>query len=77
MAALLRRQAATLGVPFKEVVNRTLHAGLSRETAPRDVEVPKTIPHSLGFRSGIDLDRLNQLADELEAEAAAEALHRT
>ena len=30
---------------------------------------PKTIPHSFGFRPGIDLDKLNQLADELEAEA--------
>ncbi|HEV2954877.1 MAG TPA: hypothetical protein VGX95_02055 [Xanthobacteraceae bacterium] len=33
--------------------------------------VPKTIPHAFGFRPGIDLDKLNQLADELEAEAYA------
>ena len=77
LAALLRQQAATLGVSFKEMVNRTLRAGLSREVARRDVQAPKTIPHSFGFRPGVDLDRLNQLADELEAEAAAESLHRT
>jgi hypothetical protein len=32
---------------------------------------PKTIPHAFGFRPGIDLDKLNQLADELETEAYA------
>lgn len=29
-----------------------------------------------GFRPGVDLDKLNQLAGELEAEAAAEPLGR-
>ena len=77
LAALLRQQAAMLGVSFKEMVNRALRAGLSREMAPRDVPVPKTIPHSFGFRPGVDLDKLNQLADELEAEAAVESLART
>jgi hypothetical protein len=32
---------------------------------------PKTIPHAFGFRPEIDLDRLNQLVDELEAETYA------
>ena len=77
LAALLRQQAATLGVSFKEMVNQVLRAGLSREMAPHDVPAPKTIPHSFGFRPGVDLDKLNQLADELEAEAAAESLART
>ena len=44
---------------------------------PRAVETPKTIPHSFGFRPGVDLDKLNQLADELEAEAVAESLSRS
>ena len=30
---------------------------------------PKTKPHHFGFRPGIDLDKLNQLVDELEAKA--------
>jgi hypothetical protein len=30
-----------------------------------------TTSHAFGFRPGIDLDKLNQLADELEAEAYA------
>ena len=76
VAALLRQRAATLGVSFKEMVNRALRAGLSREMAPRDTPVPKTIPHSFGFRPGVDLDKLNQLADDLEAEATADFLAR-
>ena len=66
LAALLRQRAAACGVSFKEMVNRTLRAGLSGEMTPRGGEVPRTIPHSFGFRPGIDLDKLNQLADELE-----------
>lgn len=54
--------------------DQKLRAGISRETVRRDVETPKTVPHSFGFRPGVDLDKLNQLADELEAEAAAESL---
>ncbi len=71
LAGLLKRRAQELGVPFKEAVNRTIRAGLGEAAkAPRG-QVPKTVPHSFGFRPGIDLDKLGQLADELEAEAYA------
>lgn len=43
----------------------------SRVPAPFPVE-----PHDFGFRAGVDLDRLNQLADELEAEESARKLAR-
>lgn len=36
----------------------------------------KTSPHSSGFRPGVDPDKSNQLADELEAEATARSLER-
>ena len=39
--------------------------------------MPKTLPHSFGFRPAVDLDKLNQLADELEVEATADSLART
>ncbi len=39
--------------------------------------VPKTIPHSFEFRPGTDFDKLNQLADELEAGAFAKKQDRT
>ena len=31
-------------------------------------------PHAFGFKPGIDLDRINQLVDELEAEEVARNL---
>ena len=68
LAGLLKRRARELGLPFKDVVNRTLRAGLGEQARPRRHAAPKTIPHAFGFRPGIDLDKLNQLADELEAE---------
>ena len=53
---------------FKETLNQAIRAGLSGsgsvEDAPFDVHVRR-----MGLRAGIDPGRLNQLADELEAEA--------
>lgn len=65
LAGLLKRRARELGVPFNEAVNRTIWAGLGEQAKPGRGAPPKTIPHSFGFRPGVDLDRLNQLADEL------------
>lgn len=78
LAGLLKRRARDLGLPFKEVVNRTIRAGLGEQARPPSGTVPKTIPHSFGLRPGIDPDKLNQLVDELETEtdAAAAGKHR-
>ena len=76
LAGLLKQRARELGIPFKEAVNRTIRAGLGgAAVAVRQGKPPKTIPHSFGFRPGIDLDKLGQFADELEAEAFAEKLN--
>ena len=75
LAGLLKRRARQVGLPFKEAVNRTIRAGIGEATATRGHPAPKTISHSFGFRPGIDLDKLGQLADELEAEAFAEKIH--
>ena len=48
---------------FKDVVNRALRAGLGEEARPRQPAAPKTLPHAFAFRPGIDLDKLNRLAD--------------
>ena len=71
LAGLLKRRARELGLPFKDVVNRTLRAGFGEQAKPRRHPTPRTIPHAFGFRPGIDLDKLNQLVDELEAEGYA------
>jgi hypothetical protein len=75
LAGLLKRRARELGIPFKEAVNRTIRAGLGEAVAARRQPAPKTIPHSFGFRPGIDLDKLGKLADELDAEAYADSTH--
>jgi hypothetical protein len=75
LAGLLKERARELGIPFKEAVNRTIRAGMGENAATRSHPAPKTISHSFGFRPGIDLDKLGQLADELEAEAVAEKVH--
>ena len=77
LAGLLKRRARELGVPFKEAVNRTIRAGLGEAAKRRRGAAPKTIPHSFGFRPGVDLDKLGQLADELEAEAYAGSTGRS
>jgi hypothetical protein len=71
LAGILKRRSRELGLPFKDVINRTLRAGLGEHAKPRQRTAPKTIPHSFGFRPGIDLDKLNQLVDELEADEYA------
>lgn len=76
LAGILKRRARELGVPFKQVVNRTIRAGLGEAAQARRGKAPRTVPHSFGFRPGIDLDKLGQLADELEAEAYAAAAER-
>ena len=74
LAGLLKQRARELGIPFKEAVNRTIRAGLGEAAEVRNVPAPKTIPHSFGVRPGVDVDKLGQLADELEAEAFADKI---
>ena len=75
LAGLLKERARELGIPFKEAVNRTIRAGIGEAAATQSHPAPNTISHSFGFRPGIDLDKLGQLADELEAEDFAEKVH--
>jgi hypothetical protein len=77
LAGLLKQRAREMGVPFKEAVNRTIRAGLGEAAKPRRGTAPKTVPHSFGFRPGVDLDKLGQLADELEAEAFTTTVERS
>jgi hypothetical protein len=77
LAGLLKQRAREMGIPFKEAVNRTIRAGLGEAARAGRRAAVKTIPHSFGFRPGIDLDKLGQLADELEAEAFAASAGRS
>ena len=75
VARRIEEETRRTGKPMKVVVNEALRAGLggARKTRPARFRVE---PHSFGFQPGVDLDRLNQLADELEAKAAARKLSR-
>jgi len=69
LAAILAREAKLKGLSYKEMLNSALRRGLAGEgvSMPRPKVVTRT--HSFGFKPGVDLDKLNQLVDELEAES--------
>lgn len=65
LAGILRRKSRELGKPFKELVNTALRKGLAEHvTGPTPNVIVRT--HDFGASPGIDFDRLNQLADEIE-----------
>jgi hypothetical protein len=64
---------ASQKLTLKDAVNQALRAGLDIEPEQRRVNF-RVEPHSFGFKPGIDLDKLGQLADELEAEEFARKL---
>lgn len=76
VAERLKQLMRTSGKGMKTVVNEGLRKGLGLERG--DEAPPRFVvePHSFGFKPGIDLDRMNQLVDELEAEEVARKLGR-
>ena len=76
VATILERERRRKGLTFKEIVNATLRRGLAAEQAVPAARRVVTRPHDFRFKPGIDLDKLNQLADELEAESVATAFRR-
>lgn len=67
LAGILRRKSRALEKPFKEVLNAALRKGLA-DNLVDDHPCVVVRPHDFGIRPGIDMDRLNQLVDELEVE---------
>jgi len=68
--ALLRREMARTHVNFKRAVNDAIRRGLSGAlSAARDVVT--ALPFESDYQPGIDRLRLQQLADDLELDAAA------
>jgi hypothetical protein len=71
VAERLGQEMRRTGRGLKATVNDALRRGLSMtrkaQRPPRFV----VQPHAFGVKPGIDLDRMNQLVDELEAEAVA------
>lgn len=69
VAALLREEAERSGRPFRHVVNQAIRLGLRTGTPAGRRKPFRTRPHAFRFKPGVDLDKLSQFADELEAEA--------
>ena len=68
VAQLLRREIRHSERSMKAVVNDALRIGLGMRGKNPPASRFEVKPHSFGFRPGIDIYRLNQLVDELEAE---------
>ncbi len=65
----LKKKAVEYNVPFKTIVNQTLQRGLEvMESTPKLKQKFKTEGRSLKAKPGYDLDKLGQLADEIEDE---------
>ena len=65
----LKKKAAEKDIPFKTLVNQALQRGLEdMETAAEPEQKYRTPVRSLGLKSGYDLDKIGQIADEMEDE---------
>jgi hypothetical protein len=75
VALRIKRAMARKKIPLKRVVNDALRAGLAVVDKDKPVEF-SVEPHPCKFKPGVDLDRLNQLVDEMDAEASLKGLSR-
>ena len=73
---LLQREMRRTDRSLKAVVNEALRIGLGFRSKPPRAARYQVEPHAFGFKPGVDVDRLNQLVDELEAEETARRLAR-
>ena len=76
VAARLRQEIRRSGKGLKTLVNEALRLGLGLSGKPVCPPRFEVRPHAFGFRPGIDLDRMNQLVDELAADETARKLGR-
>lgn len=67
LAGILQRRSRELGKSLKETVNDALRRGLA-ESFQESTRTVVVRPHDFGPSPGMDMDRLNQLVDELEVE---------
>ncbi|HEV2201368.1 MAG TPA: hypothetical protein VGR73_16235 [Bryobacteraceae bacterium] len=75
VAQKLKARTAEEKTTFKQVVNQALRRGLNapEKGARRPFRVAA---HSMGVRPGVDVHKLNQLADEIETQDFVRKLSR-
>ncbi len=76
VAARLKQEIRRSGKGPKTVVNEALRLGLGLTGKPVRPPRFEVRPHAFKFKPGIDLDRMNQLVDELQSEETARKLGR-
>lgn len=74
VARRLEQEVNRKGRGMKAVVNEALRRGFGLPTADEPPPPFQVRPHSYAFKPGVDLDRVNQLVDEIEAHEAARKL---
>lgn len=76
VAERLRQEMRRSGKAMKTLVNEALRLGLGLSGKPARPPRFEVRPHAFGFKPGVDLDRMNQLVDELASDEAARKLGR-
>jgi len=71
VAARLKQEIRRSGKGLKTLVNEALRLGLGLSGKPVQAPRFEVRPHAFAFKPGVDLDRMNQLVDELESQEAA------
>jgi hypothetical protein len=74
IAERIEQEVHREGKTVHTVVNEALRARLGLAEQIPSLEPFRVEPHDFRFISGIDLDKMNQLSDQLEAAAAAQKL---
>lgn len=72
----LKQETRRTGKSLKAAVNDALRIGLSVGGKPPKAARFVVEPHAFGFKPGVDLDRMNQLVDEMAVEADVRRLRR-
>lgn len=76
VAEALQKQMKRTGQGLKATINDAIRIGLRLGGRPPRRQRFEVQPHAFGVRPGIDLDRINQLVDELDAQDAARKIGR-
>jgi hypothetical protein len=76
VASRLKQEIRRSGKSLKALVNEALRLGLGLSGKPARGPRFEVRPHPFGFKPGVDLDRMNQLVDEIDSEETARKLGR-
>jgi hypothetical protein len=76
VAMNIKKRMAEKQLTFKQTVNQTLRDGLKASAKEKKKAPFKVIPHSFGFKPGIDQNKLSQLLDQMDAEEFVRKMNR-